>query len=200
MFRTLQGASKEQRIASRYIPQGADCIFNDELGAAYIYSFDRQGGEKCGAIVYAGTAGKPTSHYSYRNREQAEQAVAQFRQGLEGHEARKAERSAARKAWANPLKVGDILYTSWGYDQTNVDFFVVTKVSGKMVTVAEIAGDYEATGHMAGKTWPAMPIRIVGKESKHLAQPSGENGVHLNIDGHSAWLEDGREHYTSSYA
>ena len=29
------------------------------------------------------------------------------------------------------LKVGDILYCSWGYDQTNVDFFKVSEVIGK---------------------------------------------------------------------
>jgi hypothetical protein len=199
MFRTLHGASKEQRIAARYIPQGAECVFNDELGAAYIYSFDRNGGEKCAALCYAGTAGKSSSHYSYRNREQARQAVAQFRQGLEGHQTRKAERSAARKAWVNPLQVGNILHTCWGYDQTNVDFFVVTKVSGKMVWVAKITADYEATGHMSGKTWPAMPIQIVGEATKHLAQGYGSS-VYLNIDGHHASLEDGREHHTSSYA
>ena len=29
------------------------------------------------------------------------------------------------------LKVGDILYCSWGYDQTNVDYFKVSEVIGK---------------------------------------------------------------------
>lgn len=37
-------------------------------------------------------------------------------------------------------KVGDILSSSWGYDQTNVDFYIVTKVSpsGKTVTLAKL--------------------------------------------------------------
>lgn len=30
----------------------------------------------------------------------------------------------------HPLKVGDILKMSWGYDQTNIDFFKVTKLCG----------------------------------------------------------------------
>ena len=29
------------------------------------------------------------------------------------------------------LKTGDILYTSWGYDQTNIDFYQVVEVVGK---------------------------------------------------------------------
>ena len=29
------------------------------------------------------------------------------------------------------IKVGDIFYRSWGYDQTNIDYYVVTKKVGK---------------------------------------------------------------------
>ena len=29
------------------------------------------------------------------------------------------------------LEIGDILYSSWGYDQTNIDFFKVKKFVGK---------------------------------------------------------------------
>lgn len=35
-------------------------------------------------------------------------------------------------------KVGDILYSSWGYDQTNIDFYKVVKVSGFSVWIQEL--------------------------------------------------------------
>jgi hypothetical protein len=35
-------------------------------------------------------------------------------------------------------QVGDILYSSWGYDQTNIDFFEVRKVSGSMIVIQKI--------------------------------------------------------------
>lgn len=39
----------------------------------------------------------------------------------------------------HPLKVGSILVSSWGYDQTNIDFYEVVKLIGaKMVAVREI--------------------------------------------------------------
>lgn len=37
-----------------------------------------------------------------------------------------------------PLKEGDILYSSWGYDQTNVDFFKVVNATEKMVTLQQV--------------------------------------------------------------
>ena len=29
------------------------------------------------------------------------------------------------------VKIGDIFYSSWGYDQTNIDYYMVTKIIGK---------------------------------------------------------------------
>ena len=39
-----------------------------------------------------------------------------------------------------PVRVGSIFRSSWGYDQTNVDFYEVTSISaaGKTVTVRQI--------------------------------------------------------------
>lgn len=36
-------------------------------------------------------------------------------------------------------QVGDILVDSWGYDQTNIDYYQVTKVSASMLTIRRIA-------------------------------------------------------------
>jgi hypothetical protein len=35
-------------------------------------------------------------------------------------------------------QVGDILFSSWGYDQTNVDFYEVRKVTGSMVVLQKL--------------------------------------------------------------
>lgn len=49
----------------------------------------------------------------------------------------KAKRQLAA-AFQNPYKVGDILYSSWGYDQTNREFFQVVKVGPRSLTLREI--------------------------------------------------------------
>ena len=60
-----------------------------------------------------------------------------------------------RKRNPNPLKVGDILEASWGYDQTNVDFYQVTKVTPKMVTVRRIHSHF--VGARGGPSESVMP-------------------------------------------
>jgi hypothetical protein len=50
------------------------------------------------------------------------------------------------------IKVGDIFYNSWGYEQTNIDFYQVVSTTAKTITLQQIKGhsdDYDAY-HMTG--------------------------------------------------
>lgn len=51
-----------------------------------------------------------------------------------------------------PVKVGDIFYSSWGYDQTNVDYFAVTEVSKTGKTATFIVLCNVATAESSGPT------------------------------------------------
>lgn len=52
------------------------------------------------------------------------------------------------------FKIGDIISTSWGYDQTNVDFYQVVGVTDKMVKMKEIESRVEQDNFMSGRTLP----------------------------------------------
>lgn len=188
--------TKADRLAARRIPVDAYCVRADEAAAAYCYPV---AGGRVGALCYRGSAGRPEVHTICRTIDQATELVAKWLLGVEESRAAKSARAAAKKAWVNPLTVGEILYTSWGYDQTNIDFYIVTRVSGRRVWVQPIAQDSETTGYMSGKCWPAMPIQLCGEESMHIAQPSGDD-VYVRINGHHAHRERGQSHSFSSYA
>lgn len=51
---------------------------------------------------------------------------------------RQQKKADIRANFTNPFKVGQIYYTSWGYDQTNVDFYEIVEVKGKQVKIQEI--------------------------------------------------------------
>jgi len=51
---------------------------------------------------------------------------------------RKAKKAAARARFVNPYKLGDILHHSWGYDQTNCDFYQVVEVKKASVVLRPI--------------------------------------------------------------
>lgn len=201
MFRL---SNKAERLAARYIPKDSEpIIVSDEL-TIYRYPITRaKGSNVCGVVVYWASAGRPTAHYTFRTLERANAYIDEWTDRLSLHRVEKLRKQSQKKAWTNPLAVGTIMYTSWGYDQTNVDFYVVTRVSGRRTWIRPIAAEYEATGFMSGNTWPAMPIKMCGDETMHTAQPlTGVDlgGVYLKIGHHHAWIETGRSHGCSSYA
>ena len=57
------------------------------------------------------------------------------------------------------INAGDILYSSWGYDQTNIDYYQVTKRSGRRVYLQPLTGEIETDDILAmqGRCVPGEP-------------------------------------------
>jgi hypothetical protein len=125
---------------------------------------------KCFLLAFSGTAGKTTAHYSYRTVEQAERYAADFLAGRHSHRARVEERRAERQAFRTSLKPGAVLVNTWGYDQTNVDYYQVTAVSdaGRTVTIRPIAARSHEDGFMQGTCWPLADHFTGGPMTKRV--------------------------------
>lgn len=56
------------------------------------------------------------------------------------------------------FRVGDVIVNSWGWEQTNIDFFQVVGVTKASVKIREIAGDYTPSENafLAGTTVPKI--------------------------------------------
>ncbi len=105
--------------------------------------------------------------------------------------------AVARKNFNNPYVIGQILYNSWGYDQTNVDFYQVTKTEGKTVFVCKVAQHATESENMSGKTMPVKDS-FIGEEIKKVIQVRMYNNKTSSyIKGLSEW--DGQPKYYSSY-
>jgi hypothetical protein len=68
-------------------------------------------------------------------------------------------------ATVTKIAAGDILKSTWGYEQTNVEFFMVLKRTPKMATVVQVRSDLrEKPGEfMVYTATPAMPLTPYGK-------------------------------------
>lgn len=66
---------------------------------------------------------------------------------------------------ADGVRIGDLFYGSWGYEQTNVDFFQVVALKGKHTAIiAKIAGDYVGGFSMSGNVRPCRDEFIDGEQ------------------------------------
>ena len=90
-------------------------------------------------------------------------------------EARKELKSQRKKYWVESLEVGTILYTSWGYDQTNVLFFqVVGRPTEYKVEFREIAANIKEIDFFSG-TKSARRDDFIGDVKCSIISENGIN-------------------------
>lgn len=70
------------------------------------------------------------------------------------------------------FKVGDILYSSWGYDQTNIDFYEVTAVGSKSIKIREIEQRVASATPGSDMVVP-VPGHFKGSEMLKIVSPRG---------------------------
>ncbi|MBS9775729.1 MAG: hypothetical protein KGV57_01395 [Fusobacterium sp.] len=101
--------------------------------------------EKKVAILYKGRSRKPNFYYSFKTTEmmykKINSTIDHFCAIYDEKENRKRKIKELRKNFkaSNFFKEGDIVYNSWGYGQTNVEFYQVVKVLPKSIRVREIS-------------------------------------------------------------
>jgi len=182
-----------------YIPKNPTKIIEDEEAKAIVYFANTINGCPY-AVAFGGKRQRPDLNCYFKNEQQRDVHVQAYLNGQRRHEEAKAKRRNAQKAFKTSLKVGDILYTSWGYDQTNVEWFQVVEVkpSGKTVIIREICGqDAGDAGWMCGHTMP-LKDRFV-KNSKPMTKRVRKGEI-ITIDSvRNAYKWDGKRKYWSSY-
>ncbi len=108
---------------------------------------------------------------------------------------------------AEGVYAGDIFYGSWGYEQTNIDFFQVVALKGKHTAVIrKIAGDYIGGFGMQGNVRPCRDEFISEEYTVRTTMCDYYNPPQLRLkhptaEGHRLErITDDREFGYSSYA
>ena len=142
------------------------------------------------AVGFLGRAQNPFegSVFRFRTAEHRMRWIAKLFQAATNAAKYSAEREAAKaaqRAKPHALKVGDVLRSSWGYDQTNIDFYQVTALIGiQTVEYRPIAQESEQTEYMQGECVP-MPGEFTGPAKRARVSTYGERDS-ITADGHYA--------------
>ena len=177
-----------------YIPANSTEVKDpDSETVAYIFT-DRKG-RPC-ASGFGGKRSKPDWCFAFRDEAHRDKHIQEFFTTQQNRAFNKEQRAVKRNATVTALQVGDILYYSWGYDQTNAQFYQVVEVkpSGKSVMIREIAQEQTTTGFMCGQ---AMPIKDKFRGEAFLKR-AAEDSVRMDYSSARKW--DGRPVYVSWYA
>ncbi|HHZ56492.1 MULTISPECIES: hypothetical protein [Xanthomonas] len=154
--------------------------------------------EEAGRIVVTKFHGKAlkSDRVWFRSQAAAEQDIASFTARRQQLADAHAERRAEAKR-PHTLTVGAVLVSSYGYEQTNVDFYEVVAVQNRTVTLRELVQERQDTGNMSGTTIPVPGQYTKAEPLRKRVNP--RNGVKLSSSSYAhPW--DGRPQYWSSYA
>ena len=95
--------------------------------------------EKPIAMFFTGKQSKPNWHNKFTDNDAMKKKIHNRIDNILHWEQKKAERKEERKNALVDVKVGDLFYNSWGYEQTNLDFYQCVEKKGKTMTLRPIA-------------------------------------------------------------
>ena len=101
------------------------------------------------------------------------------------------KRKKERSEYVHDYKVGDILVASWGYDQTQNDWFQVVGLKDKAIVIREIAGKSVDDSHAV-----AVPDHFVGAPMVKRVSSGGYVKIHSSASAHK-W--DGQPKYETPF-
>lgn len=166
-------------------------------GAAYVREHFREG--KPPQYVAAYFLGKACRvarnlHYAFGSHDARSAHIEATKARILASAERKKADAAARRG-PHGLEVGNVLVSSWGYEQTNVDFFEVVAVRGAVVDLQPIQSEKTYTGDMTGTAMPKP-----GHPSGEMLRSKRPNRGAVRLTSYSsATLWDGRPRSFSTY-
>lgn len=189
-----------------------NAVMTEKIGRALVQvkAFDGTSGKYAGwyhvGVMVNGRASWKQSG-SFPSREAADKYVEAMRAKERAAEAKKMEErkmlAEAKAAFVNPYKVGDLLYYSWGYEQTNIEFAQVVAVGPRSVTIRQIKGEsVGATGWASDNVRPVRDGFVSEPERKNLTFRLYGGKLHCSLpaDDRHSWSACGeRESFHRSW-
>lgn len=126
---------------------------------SYVYTWQENG--KFYARAFAKRSIKPVFSFYFKTEKSMLAYVDKWVRGRVESAVAKAERKQKQNQ-VHSVKVGDVFRDSWGYDQTNIDYYEVVEVKGQYVVVREIAQQRDLEEWSGGKCIPA-PGQFIGE-------------------------------------
>lgn len=153
-------------------------------------------------------AENPIDEYGYLDEGYGEPTFESAKRRVENAITDLMKRSIAKRKTAMPnpvdlgVSVGDIFYSSWGYEQTNISWYEVTGLTGASVKVREIRG--EVVSGFNSPSEEVMPLSGVWRDdemTKRIKDDGWQGVPSIKInDYETAWLWDGSPKYQTGAA
>lgn len=180
--------NSEGYVAYESTVEGIEVFFNKELLTA-----------KC----FTGKRTKPDWQYRFKNFEQMVSYIEDSIEKVYNRNKAKLETKAKEKAQAvqnrENVKVGDLFKTSWGYEQTNVDFFeVIERPTKATAIIRKVQSETVRETSWCSADIKAIKGAYIGETKKVQIDVYG-NLTSADNYGHKAYKADWEQSYYKSW-
>lgn len=116
------------------------------------------------------------------------------------------ERKNELKSMTNHAKVGDIVICNWGYEQTNIDFFQITRLTNKGVYYKQIASEFTDRNDGSSMSGYVKPIKdkFLDKPERFAICRSIDDNYSISVGKYTFYtatkVDPDKDHYCSWYA
>lgn len=138
--------------------KNASNIYREEFLNSLIITFDKD--HKFYYVIFTGKRSKPSYYNSSGTKEYRTINVNAAKEKIKENHERMLKYLEGRKIEADSIQADTILYSDWGYEQTNINFYLVLTRKNSTVTVQEIGKNREFQGQDYGTCTPNKEIKI----------------------------------------
>ncbi len=182
----------------RWIPKDYKKIRQNQKLNIAVYSDG-----KLSAIGYSGNRSKHDFYFQFRSKKSMKEYLDDYMARMIRHAKEDAIEKAKRAAELKKpcgLNPDDILVSSWGYEQTNVNFYQVISVKNRTVKMREIALKTDGESWAGAMSDHVVPVKDAFLERAEVMTKRVGIGDSVKLDYGYAGKWDGRPRYRSWYA
>jgi hypothetical protein len=180
------------------IPSDSQSLVSSEYGTIVAHKFNDRT-KLFSLTIIQSYRSKRLHFYSVKSPDQVSELFVKIVEREKASEERrnkwKLEKEGAKRRFLAALKPGTILHGSWGYEQTNCEFFKVLSVNGVKVEIQEIG--YKRVEETSWASAYVMPDPEI-LSGEPITKTVAGNGITLHSSC-TLHLWDGKKAYSSWY-
>jgi hypothetical protein len=138
---------------------------------------------------------RPSYYYKFKTEQERETWIDYQKASIDSQQQSQDQWAEKLQAEKSNIKEGIVMYDSWGWEQTNIDFYKVVRKTDGMVWLQKLKSEVKETGFMSGNTWPTDET-----EGEVFKRRIGKYGVKINDNRGCLRPYDGNPKSCSWYA
>lgn len=186
---TLGINASKKELSINLVSSNKQNVTRSQFGELTILTYDG------GCAIWVGKSMKPRWYYRFTSPVKRDEFINKRMEEVVIAAENKVERMQEYATRRDAVQAGDVFYASWGYEQTNIDFYVIIERKKDFVLIQELGQTRTYDSNMSGECMPDLT-----RKTGEVMRRKLNSYCRITVDEvRSAGRWDGREISWSSW-